>query len=291
MNATVKKEEKIQKILELSAEERIKIIRKGIWVQYPLANELIYLLEELLEQPKRPRMEGRTIIGPTGNGKTSILQEFKDLQRKKSNRSEEDFHEIIYVESPKTPSVKSLYIEILSECGTPEAAKSGNTEQLKLKVIRLFEDLKIKMLIIDEIHDLLTAKSDRILTQCLNALKGLSNRLQIPIILIGTEKAEEVIKRDSQVLSRYPIIHLYKWEKDIPFLLLLQAFEDSLPLRKDSSLIQPEIAELIYDISGGILGEVAKIVRESAIESIKSGIEKITKNIIKKLHKGRFPKF
>jgi hypothetical protein len=129
------------------------------------------------------------------------------------------------------------------------------------------------------------------MSQCRNALKGLSNRLQIPIILIGTEDAEEVLKGDSQVLNRYKIIRLHEWKKDQNFLLLLQAFEQAIPLKKASNLHTKEISSKIYDLSKGILGNIATLLQESAIEAILTGTERITLEIINKLHDDKFAKF
>lgn len=281
----------VKNILELPDKARIKIIKKGIWVQYPLADKLISHLEELLYQPKRPRMEGRGIIGDTNNGKTSIVQEFIDIQKRKSGNKDDDFYDILYVEAPEVPSVKSLYIEILTECNLKHSTKTGTTEQLKQKMLKALRDLNVKMLFIDEIHNLLSAQNERILQQCLNALKGLSNRLQIPIILVGTEEAEGVIKSDGQILSRYRIIRLNKWKKDKSFLLLLKSFEKALPLRKPSNLHNSEISKMMYELSEGILGNISIIIRESAIEAIKTGEERITTRIIKILHENIFAKF
>lgn len=269
-----------EKLLALPAEERKKILDKGIWIQYPFAEKLISRFEELLHQPKRHRMEGRTLIGPTSNGKTSIVEEFIEIQRQKSGMDENSYYEILRVEAPEIPSVKSLYIEIFSKCNMFHMARSGTAEQLKQDLIKLLRKLNVKMLFIDEIHNLLTAQNDRILKQILNALKGLANRLRIPIVLIGTEEAKDIIQRDDQVLERYEIIYLNNWKKNGYFKLLLKTFENALPLREQSNLHEPEIAEIIYNISEGIIGKVSKIIRKCGKEAIDRGTEKITKQLI-----------
>lgn len=268
---------------------RIDIVLKGVWVRYPKADEFIRFLEKLSRQPKRPRMEGRLIVGPTNNGKTSIIQEFIHLQKDRNGYDDASFYEYLYVETPEIPSVKALYTEIGTKCNHPNL--SGTAEQLKLRVLRTLKDLKVKMLFIDEIHNLLTAQNERILNQCRNALKGLSNRLQIPIILIGTEEAEDVLQGDPQVLNRYPIIRLHPWKNDNDFRLLLHAFETQLPLQKASNLHNITLAKKIYDLSDGILGNVSTIVRESAIEALERGTERITLKIINELQEGNFAPF
>jgi len=128
-------------------------------------------------------------------------------------------------------------------------------------------------------------------------LKAFSNDLQIPLALLGTKKAEIVIQSDPQLKSRYPIIELPKWENGespkenpSPYSRLLMAFERELPLVEPSYLHSKQIRTRIHAISGGVLGNIAKIIRECAIEAVKGGTERITLEIITKLQKGPFPK-
>ena len=268
-------------LLEENNVKRIDFILDWTWVLYPKANEYLRELERAYRQKKSIRMRGALLIGPPAIGKTSLIQEFIDQNTDLTDKTKRwDF---LYVEAPEKPSIKALYLEILSRCNIN--AIWGTAEQLKQRVIRSLGDLDVKMLFIDEIHNLLTAQSERVLTQCRNALKGLSNRLQIPIILIGTELAKEVIEGDPQVRNRYPIFELTPWENDEDFESLLYTLESRLPLRKASNIYVTPIREKIHEISYGILGNVAIIVKESAIEAIETGKEKITLGIIEKLRK------
>lgn len=280
---------KLKKLISAPNEIRIELIMKGIWVKYDLEQELEKFLESLDKQPKRPRMMGRTIIGPTNNGKTSIIKQFITNQKKKQGNKETNNYEYLYVLAPTTPSVKSLYIRILSACNFPIGA--GTAEQLWQKVLQGLRDLNVRMVFIDEIHNLLAAQNERIITQCRNVLKDLSNNLQIPIILIGTEEASKVLKGDPQVLNRFPIVNLERWKNDRTFRKLLNSFEMGLLLKKSSNLSGGKIRDRIYDLSEGLLGNVAIIITEASLEAIKSGEEKITLNIINKLHQSKFARF
>lgn len=278
----------------LTEEQKRRIFKyqRGVWIEHPDAMAILEILQGLYEQPKKPRMKGMTLVGPTNNGKTSIILEFIDMHRKMAGiRKNQPFYEILYVEAPEKASIKSLYFEILSVCSMPKMAKSGTAMQLKSNMIDVLKRLKVKMLFIDEIHNLLTSQTPRILDECLNALKGLSNRLRIPIVLVGTKEAEEVIKSQDQVENRYRMLHLPKWRNNKRFQLLLATFEKELDLKYESKIYQKEIRDEIFDLSGGILGEVAYIIQECAIEAVKSGKEKITRALIDVLHRARFPKF
>lgn len=120
------------------------------------------------------------------------------------------------------------------------------------------------------------------------SFKGLANHLQIPFVLLGTPYIINVIKRDSQFISRYPIIELNRFEYDEYFLKLLKAFEATLPLKESSNLYKEEISKLIYDMSKGLIDKIALILKEPAIEAIRKGTERITKKIIANLKSLRF---
>lgn len=273
--------EDVLAIIDKNDELRIDFILDWTWVLYPRANEYIKELKRALRQKKSVRMRGLMLIGETNVGKTSLIQEFIDINSDPTDKSKEwDF---LYVEAPENPSIKSLYIEILSACKI--TAIWGTTEQLKQRVITSLRDLHVRMLFIDEIHNLLTAQNNRILMQCRNAFKGLSNRLQIPIVLIGTDEAKQVIEGDLQVRNRYPVLELVPFENDESFETLLYTLESRLPLRKTSNIFINPLRNYIYELSKGFLGNVAIILKESAIEAIERGSEKINKNIIDDLKK------
>lgn len=167
----------------------------------------------------------------------------------------------------------------------------GTTEVLYQKVLKGFRDLGVRMLFIDEVQQLLNSQNQRILNVCRDTLKNISDTLRIPIILIGTEKADSVIKGDKQVLSRYPIIRMNRWKYNGSFIALLNSFERGLPLEHASNLGSKQISEKIYKISNGIIVDVANILTECSIEAIRNGSQKITVSLIKDLQNSIFTRF
>ncbi len=274
-------DEEVIELLREDNDTRMDYILDWTWVQYPKAEEFLIELKRARRQKKSIRMRGVMIIGQTNIGKTSLIQEFIDSNSNLKDKTKK--YEYLFVEAPENPSIKALYIEILSRFNIQ--ARWGTAEQLKQRVITVLKDKQVKMLFIDEIHNLLTAQSTRILTQCRNAFKGLSNRLQIPIILVGTDDAKEVMDGDPQVRNRYPIFELIPWEKNEDFESLLYTLESKLPLRNASNIFISPLIDKIYELSYGVLGNVAIIVKESALEAIERKTEKITLKIIEDLRK------
>jgi len=280
-------EDKVKQITVETSErtvhdERATLLENGILIEHPHMQRACKILDHLADQPKRPRMEGKSFIGPTNNGKSFTVDFWINERRKKEKNSSK--FDYVHVDLPEIPSVKSLYSEILIKLHLPINAIAGTAEQLKHKVTRLFSELHVKMLFIDEVHNLLGAQSERIKAQCLNALKGLSNRLQIPIVLIGTDAAADVIKSDTQVLNRFRIINFKPWEKGEDFDTLLNTFEANLHLRNPSNLSSPKLSTYILKVSEGKIGEISTLLSKAAIKAIERGTEKLTLDLLKETY-------
>jgi len=278
----------VKEILTYPAPKRIELTQKGLFVRYPIGDNYMKFLKDLDTQPRRPRMMGRALIGPSGIGKTTLNEQYINLQIKEQQLDLPQY-KYLRIETPPTPSPKSLYLRILNKCNFD--ITRGTTEELFQKVLSGLEKLQTRMLFIDDIDHLLNSQNERIKGQCRDTLKDISNCLMIPIILIGTDRAASVIKEDKQISSRYPIIHLNKWKYDPQFCKLLISFESGLPLRKASHLEGKEISQLIYDYSGGILGSVSEILIECTKEAILNGSEKITPALIKARHDAPFSRY
>jgi Bacterial TniB protein len=66
-------------------------------------------------------------------------------------------------------------------------------------------------------------------------IKYLANELGLSIVLAGTERAENVIASDLQLVSRFPISHLPRWKNDSAYKEFLMFLESTIPLQKPSN--------------------------------------------------------
>jgi len=136
------------------------------------------------------------------------------------------------------------------------------------------------MLIIDEIHNILSGSVAK-QKQILNAIKNLSNALEIPIVLVGTKDALVAISTDPQIESRFTPMYLPKWQFDDEFGSLLATYQSTIPLKKESNLLDETIAEEILYLSDGYIGNMIELLRQAAITAIKTKTERITLKEIK----------
>lgn len=272
--------ENFRHIAMLSDSERIAFIDEPRWVGYHRANYGIELMQGLLNKTRQPRMPNLLVIGDANNGKTTLLNQFDKKFGGSYVGGDNSLHvPVISVQSPPTPSEKDLYITLLEPFCIPYSTKSSVVD-LRYQTIHSFRECHVKVLIIDEIHSLLagTPRQQRVMMNC---IKFLCNELQLPIILAGTRDAVRILHTDPQHSSRFDVFELPLWNNDKEFRRLVNSFEKILPLHKPSNLMDGEKINLIYSISGGLVGNVKRLINDCAVSAIKSGEEQITVDMIK----------
>jgi len=273
-----------QHLLNLNKEDRIKSLYNPIWINYPRTTQIIQLLKQMMERPKKPRMQNLLIIGDSNMGKTSIIVEFCKLHQDYTLEDEEGMSvvvkPIILAQSPSKADEKGLYISILEKFWTPFRS-TDTLAKLRSQTLYLMRECNVKMLVLDEIHHLLSGTPIQQRT-VMQALKSLGNELMIPIIGVGIKSASLVLSSSPELASRFDLITLTKWELDKNFRGLLNSFEKRLPLKKASLLSSKEKATLLYMISRGNLGNLHRLLIECTKFAISKNIEEITVDIIKK---------
>jgi hypothetical protein len=261
-------------LLEASNVRRIAYIHEDKWIGYPRALEAMRKLEDLLAMPRKLRMPNMLLVGHTNNGKSSIIERFID-RHGAVDGSEAYSRVIINVMAPDGPDLSKLYGDILYEMMVPynATAKKGKKEEL---VRHYFEQTGVRMLVIDEIHNILSGTISN-QKAFMNALKNLSNKLCIPIVLVGIKDALNATGTDEQISNRFTPFFLPQWKIDENYVALLASIETFLPLRKASSLgMEKRVAMEIYNLTEGYIGEVISLVNAAAVYAIESGSEKIT---------------
>lgn len=266
-------------MLSRSNNERIQFLYEPRWIGYPAAQRVVDLLRHMMALPTRPRMPNLLIVSDSNNGKTTIVERFKQLHGQGYvNINAEAVKPVMLVQSPPSSDEKALYVSILEEYWDPYRA-SDSLIKLRYQVIHLMRECNVKILIIDEIHSLLTGSAIK-QREVMNAIKMLCNELAIPVVGVGTADALRVLHTDPQHASRFDVLTLQPWKVGVDFQRFLKGFESVLPLKQASGLHRPEIARMLHSISEGNTGNLHRLLIECATEAINSGKEKIDVDII-----------
>jgi hypothetical protein len=268
-----------QSIIDLSAEERIIRIRSERWIGYALALEALSKLDVLFNHPKKIRMPNILIIGPTNNGKSMIVERFKRMHPPQNEINGEAIGiPLLTMQMPSDPTIARFYALLLHAMQAPFSMKA-KVSALETVALDLMRKCNVRMLIIDEIHNMLAGRQN-VQREFLNLIRFLGNELRIPIIGIGIREAWHAICTDPQLENRFSPIILPLWQDDLEFGKLLASFISSFPLRKQSYILDKDTRNYILRRSEGTIGEISSLLTKAAIIAIQTGKECIDFSIL-----------
>lgn len=269
---------------------RIDLILKNRWIGYTRSDTILKSMEMLLRYPKSGRMQNLLIIGESNNGKTTIAERFLSKNPQYIATQEEPGSGHIYetvikpvamIQCPHIPHEKRLYYNILDELNLPYR-KTTKPEYLQQQVIGGLVDMQVRVLILDEIHHILSGSGPK-QREFLNLIKYLSNQAKVSFIALGTNDSRYVFQSDRQLDNRFDKLILPRWKYDKDFIRLLATIEQILPFEEKKQLITGEVSRRLFEMSHGIIGEVVKILKLAALKAIENGTERINLAILEEL--------
>ena len=268
-----------QAALLLPDDQRIERISGARWIGYTRAQDILTKLDDLLAYPHQPRMPNLLLYGATGNGKTMIINRFIRRHPTSDNPGGDAVVvPVLAVQAPPLPSESRLYDAILEALFAPYKARE-NVSKKQFQVLRLLRAVNTRMLVIDEIHHILVGPTNqqRIV---MNAVKYLSNDLQIPLVGVGTLEAVRAIQADPQLASRFHRAELALWRMVREYRKLLASFERMLPLKRPSKLAREPVATKLLAMTEGTIGELSTLLKTAAIYAVRTGVERIDEPVL-----------
>ncbi len=267
-------------VMDKSVEEKIEFLRKDFFLEYPKATEIIDKLNDLFTYPRTSRMPCYLIVGEPNYGKTGLVTHFCAMNPPTDNVTGDAIKfPVLMIQAPAVPEERRFYPAILRKLNCP-FKYSAPVDKLETQVMEVLNRVRPKIIIIDEIHNLIAGALDR-QRKFMNVLKNMHNDLQIPFVGVGTKKALLAIRVDDQISSRFRALDLPKWNYGDEFLNFVSSFERAMPLPEASNLDVGAKGKIIFNRSGGVLGKVGAIIREASVYCLKNGKNKITTDILK----------
>lgn len=266
-------------VADLDDSKRIAYIRRDRFVPHERAEEVLTDLEMLYRMEDAVRPQGRLVVGRSLMGKSTIFDEFLRNHRASDNpEGDAAIVPVLLVQYPEAAS-EGIYPEILAKLNARLPANAQPRAQRKAAV-ELLRSIGLRVLLVDELHNVLegSANAQR---KGLNSIKYLMNELRRPVVCAGTVEVLNAIKSDPQMHSRLKRLPLVRFKDNIDFQELLAGFELLLPLRNASGLADETLSTQIFEITMGIVGEVADLLNSAAIYAIEEGVECITVDVIK----------
>lgn len=238
-----------------------------------------------------------SIIGTSGVGKTRTLQRILNIYPQvishvEYNKQPLNMYQITYllIQTPFDGSVKTLIYDFFYQfdqlMGTKYFDRYANsrlsTSQLMPIVARLSKHIGV--LIIDEIQHLKSMKQ-KSSNEVLNFMTTLINQVNIPLVMVGTPKAMEVLQLQFRQARRSFNPGNIMWDrlqKDEIWDLLIAGLFKYQWTRFETPLT-PELSSLFYEHTQGICDILIKLFMMVQLRAISSGEEKITPELINKV--------
>lgn len=274
--------EPVREIAAQNKESRLAYIARERWFSYRRARQAQIKLSDLLKSPTCQRMPNLLIIGPTNNGKSTLIEKF--LRDNPPIVPNDDWYgkhveiPVLAIQMPSGPDIKRFYGTILYKIGlrVPRSQRIGSLES---DVLTYLKQLKVKMLVIDEIHNVLSGRAPQ-QREFLNLLRFLGNELRVPLVCVGTKEAYLAIRSDDQLENRFEPFPLPPWGMGEEYNSLLASFAAIFPLQKKSDLLVPAIAQRILLKTGGVLGEISTLLTKAASWAVSNGYERIDEYVL-----------
>jgi DNA transposition AAA+ family ATPase len=235
--------------------------------------EQVKMLHDWLEGKRQSRQTGR-VVGESRTGKTMGCDAYR-LR-----------HKPIQI-SGKPPMVPVVYLQIPQECGAKELFTAilehlkyqvvkGTVAEIRDRTLRVLKGCGVEMLIIDE--------ADRFKPKTFAEVRDIFDKLEIPVILVGTDRLDVVIKRDEQVYNRFRSCHRFGKLSGEEFKRTVEIWEKQiLRLPVASNLSTKTMLKVLGEATGGYIGLLDMILREAGIRALKKGLAKIDLETLKEV--------
>jgi len=244
------------------------------WVDYREAQKVRMRLRFLLRYKNTIRPPCMLILGDTNNGKTSLIRNFAYRAAQISEiRPNKECVPIVYVQAPPAPDLGALYEELLREVNAVHSP-SWRPDRKRVLISDLFPELGVRMIVVDEVNNLLQAKPDQI-RLFFNGLKNLTNDLGIPIVAVGTPDVEPAFQTNQQIGNRFKPCRLPRWDagKDYASFVRRVLKRDGFEAADD--LITVAFVNRIHALTEGLTGETTELLQKAMIATHEAGRKRV----------------
>ncbi len=298
-------------------ENRIsRIIRQGYVARNPFSRDYAISFKEGYKMIDNMNMDlncssnfrttasAFTLIGVSGLGKTTAINRILSMYNQVIVHSEYkgnkfSMYQVVWIklDCPHDGSLKGLCIDFFNKVddllGTNYHKKYGagrHSVNVLLPIIgQVARNIGLGVLVIDEIQHLSLAKSGGA-DSMLNFFTTLINTVGIPVVLVGTPKAINILQSQFRQARRGSGQGDMVWDRmqnDENWNLLIRGMWKYQWTKKTVEL-SVELKDILYEESQGITDIAVKIFVMSQIRAISSGKEEISANIIKGVAKDNF---
>jgi Cdc6-like AAA superfamily ATPase len=275
----------------LTTQERLKMLY-SIYVAHPDAERILQKIERChysREYSSEPR--SMSLTGATGSGKSTLIEQY--MLRHPATETEKETSIPIFksIIQPNT-NIRDFVISVLKsliasvsgirEDDVHDDFLKGNLTTVRKRLYKYIAHAKVKIIILDEFQHLISSKSKKVLNDIADTIKTLINETKVPVILVGTTKANAVFAENPELARRLSEkIDLTPFSISDPssmttYRKFLAEVDKLLPFQTLSRLATKEMSMRMYAASNGYIDDIMRIVHDAGYTAIYDGAESIT---------------
>ncbi len=223
------------------------------------------VLHEWLEGKRTSRQSCR-VVGESRTGKTIACNTYRLNNKPSQEPGQPPMVPVAYVQIPQECSSKELFRVIIEHL--KYQMTKGTVAEIRDRTLRVLKGCSVEMLIIDE--------ADRLKPKTFAEVRDIFDKLEIAVVLVGTDRLDAVIKRDEQVYNRFRACHRFGKLSGEDLKRTVEIWERKvLNLPVASNLTSKTMLKTLGEATGGYIGVLDMILREAAIRALKKGLQKI----------------
>lgn len=242
-----------------------------------------------------------SLIGCSGSGKTSALKGILGTYPQVIHHKKYNFRQVVYlrVDCPHDGALKSLchnFFRALDKAlettnyAERHLGRRIGVETLVQKMAHYADTYAIGLLVIDEMQHLDVGRNGGA-EKMMNFFVHLGNVASVPLVLVGTPKARNVLQMDLRLARRASGSGSFLWEPlkrpgpgeswpETDWGQFTNALWKHQWLREAPRKVPEEILELWHHLSQGILDITVKLFVFSQIRAVALGRERITPELM-----------
>ncbi len=235
--------------------------------------EQVRKLHDWLEGKRRSRQCCR-VVGESRTGKTMACDAYRLRHKPKQEVGKPPIVPVVYVQPSQDCGARELFGVIIEHLKYKMV--KGTVAEIRTRTLQVLKGCQVEMLIIDE--------ADRLKPKTFADVRDIFDHLGISVVLVGTDRLDAVVKRDEQVYNRFRACHRFGKLSGAEFQQTVEIWErDVLKLPVTSNLGTKTMLKTLGEATGGYIGLMDMILRETAIRALEKGLKKIDQATLKEV--------